>query len=139
MLRRYLSMMAPENTLGANLSRRAAMMLAVVAAFAGCESDSSDGGGKGGDDRPPVKSADEIEDEIAEELQHKPYSDLIVGQASINCPEIISDNLAADKTTECTAEDEAGNLTEFRVKSIRHGEQYEWSPGELTAGLAFGP
>ncbi|MGH2955098.1 MAG: hypothetical protein ACRDK9_13985 [Solirubrobacterales bacterium] len=99
----------------------------------------------GGDDKPSterpdpssIKDAGTIEDEISDELQQKPYSDVIVGEVTVNCPDIIQDNLAAGRNTDCTARDQAGNLTEFRVRSIRKGEKYGVSAGEIAAGLSF--
>ena len=99
-----------------------------------------DGGNNGGNGvaaQTLTLTADEIEAEIEGEptLSEKPYRELIIGQVEINCPEVITDNLIADKTTECTARDESGRLTEFRVSS--QGKQYEWSATELTAGLVL--
>jgi hypothetical protein len=112
------------------------ILLAAILA-AGCgDDDGGDGGGGGGNGEPKVTKSDEdIEDEIREHMTRR-ASDVIVGELEINCPGLISENIDRNKPTECTATDEAGNLTEFTVKS--KGKQYSYSPGEIVVGLAIG-
>ena len=113
------------------------LALLPVVALVGC---GEEGGGEnsrgGGNSKAPFKTDSEIEREIAESLDKRPYNELLYTPLSIDCSGI-SENLEANRNTRCTARDARGNTGTFTVQDVG-GSDYEFSPGEVTQALSFG-
>jgi hypothetical protein len=111
--------------------------LALLALVAVLSSDEGGGGddGDGGRDAAPFKTDAEIEREIANSLDKKPYNELLFTPLTIDCSGI-SENLKANRDTRCEATDSRGSRGSFKVEAVGKSD-YEFSPGEVTQAVSF--